>query len=225
MINFVLTPDWVEAILGTIEGLSFICSSLIVLRYIIVALSIANFFFCYWVGLETAEHVSILLLAILHFTLNIYMISIYYYSRSIRSVPLGWRETYKKYFSIFLPFEFKNMLKFGNIIRHKKDTPLKLVNKNSEFQNLAFIVQGGASITIDKEVEVAKLNKGDWISEFSFITGDKTSANVVSNDIYALSWSKTTLEKLKDRKPELFEKLNALIAKNLCEKLIRSNKK
>ena len=225
MINFILTPDWVEAILGTIEGLSFICSSLIVLRYIIVALSIANFFFCYWVGLETAEHVSILLLAILHFTLNIYMISIYYYSRSIRSVPLGWRETYKKYFSIFLPFEFKNMLKFGNIIKHKKDTPLKLVNKNSEFQNLAFIVQGGASITIDKEVEVAKLNKGDWISEFSIITGDKTSANVVSNDIYALSWSKTTLEKLKDRKPELFEKLNALIAKNLCEKLIRSNKK
>ena len=225
MINFVLTPDWVEAILGTIEGLSFICSSLIVLRYIIVALSIANFFFCYWVGLETAEHVSILLLAILHFTLNIYMISIYYYSRSIRSVPLGWRETYKKYFSIFLPFEFKNMLKFGNIIRHKKDTPLKLVNKNSEFQNLAFIVQGGASITIDKEVEVAKLNKGDWISEFSFITGDKTSANVVSSDIYALSWSKATLEKLKDGKPELFEKLNSLIAKNLCEKLIRSNKK
>ena len=184
MINFVLTPDWVEAILGTIEGLSFICSSLIVLRYIIVALSIANFFFCYWVGLETAEHVSILLLAILHFTLNIYMISIYYYSRSIRSVPLGWRETYKKYFSIFLPFEFKNMLKFGNIIKHKKDTPLKLVNKNSEFQNLAFIVQGGASITIDKEVEVAKLNKGDWISEFSFITGDKTSANVISNEIF-----------------------------------------
>ena len=225
MINFVLTPDWVEAILGTIEGLSFICSSLIVLRYIIVALSIANFFFCYWVGLETAEHVSILLLAILHFTLNIYMISIYYYSRSIRSVPLGWRETYKKYFSIFLPFEFKNMLKFGNIIKHKKDTPLKLVNKNSEFQNLAFIVQGGASITIDKEVEVAKLNKGDWISEFSFITGDKTSANVISKDIFAISWSKPTLEKLKIKKPELFEKLNSIIARNLCEKLIRSNKK
>ena len=225
MINFVLTPDWVEAILGTIEGLSFICSSLIVLRYIIVALSIANFFFCYWVGLETAEHVSILLLAILHFTLNIYMISIYYYSRSIRSVPLGWRETYKKYFSIFLPFEFKNMLKFGNIIKHKKDTPLKLVNKNSEFQNLAFIVQGGASITIDKEVEVAKLNKGDWISEFSFITGDKTSANVISKDIFAISWSKATLEKLKIKKPELFEKLNSIIARNLCEKLIRSNKK
>ncbi len=225
MINFVLTPDWVEAILGTIEGLSFVCSSLLVLRYIIVALSIANFFFCYWVGLETAEHVSILLLAILHFTLNIYMISIYYYSRSIRSVPLGWRETYKKYFSIFLPFEFKNMLKFGNIIKHKKDTPLKLVNKNSEFQNLAFIVQGGASITIDKEVEVAKLNKGDWISEFSFITGDKTSANVISNEIFAISWSKPTLEKLKIKKPELFEKLNSIIARNLCEKLIRSNKK
>ena len=74
-------------------------------------------------------------------------------------------------------------------------------------------------------MEVAKLKKGDWISEFSFITGDKTSANVVSSDIYALSWSKATLEKLKDGKPELFEKLNSLIAKNLCEKLIRSNKK
>ena len=225
MINFVLTPDWVEAILGTIEGLSFICSSLIVLRFIIVAISIANFFFCYWVGLETAEHVSILLLAILHFSLNTYMISIFYYSRSIRCVPIGWRETYKKYFSIFLPFEFKNMLKFGDIIKHKKEKYIKLVNKNTDFQNLAFIVQGGASITIDNDVEVAKLNKGDWISEFSFITGDKTSANVVSSDIFALSWSKVTLEKLKDGKPELFEKLNSLIAKNLCEKLIRSNKK
>ena len=153
------------------------------------------------------------------------MISLFFYSRSIRSVPTGWRETYKKYFSIFLPFELKNMLKFGNIIKHKKDTPLKLVNKNSEFQNLAFIVQGGASITIDKEVEVAKLNKGDWISEFSFITGDKTSANVISNDIFAISWSKANLQKIKYRKPELFEKLNSLIARNLCEKLIRSNKK
>ena len=225
MINFVLTPDWVEAILGTIEGLSFICSSLIVLRFIIVAISIANFFFCYWVGLETAEHVSILLLAILHFSLNIYMISIFYYSRSIRCVPIGWRETYKKYFSIFLPFEFKNMLKFGDVIKHKKEKYIKLVNKNSNFQNLAFIVQGSASITIDNDVEVAKLNKGDWISEFSFITGDKTSANVVSSDIFALSWSKATLEKLKERKPELFEKINSLIARNLCEKLIRSNKK
>ena len=102
---------------------------------------------------------------------------------------------------------------------------MKLVNKNSEFENLAFVVDGGASITIENNVEVAKLKKGDWISEFSFITGDKTSANVISNDIYAISWSKSKLQKIKDRKPELFEKLNSLIAKNLCYKLIRSNKK
>ena len=225
MINFVLTPDWVEAILGTIEGLSFICSSLIILRFIIVALSIANLFFCYWVGLGTAEHVSILLLAILHFSLNIYMIILFYYSRSIRSVPKRWRETYKRYFSLFLPFEFKNMLKFGDIIKHKNKKSLKLVSKNSEFENLAFVVDGEASITIENDVEVAKLKKGDWISEFSFITGDKTSANVISNNIFAISWSKATLENLKIKKPELFEKINSLIARNLCEKLIRSNKK
>ena len=74
-------------------------------------------------------------------------------------------------------------------------------------------------------MEVAKLKKGDWISEFSFITGDKTSANVISNDIFAISWSKANLQKIKYRKPELFEKLNSLIARNLCDKLIRSNKK
>ena len=225
MINFVLTPDWVEAILGTIEGLSFVCSSLIVLRFIIVAISIANFFFCFWVGLDSAESVSILFLAILHFSLNIYMISLFFYSRSIRSVPTGWRETYKKYFSLFLPFEFKNMLKEGDVIKHKNKNPIKLVNKNTNFQSLSFVVDGGASITIDNDIEVAKLNKGDWISEFSFITGDKTSANVISKDIFAISWSKATLEKLKIKKPELFEKLNSIIARNLCEKLIRSNKK
>ena len=102
---------------------------------------------------------------------------------------------------------------------------MKLVNKNSEFENLSFVVDGEASITIENNVEVAKLKKGDWISEFSFITGDKTSANVISKDIYAISWSKSKLQKIKDRKPELFEKLNSLIARNLCDKLIRSNKK
>ena len=96
---------------------------------------------------------------------------------------------------------------------------------DSEFENLAFVVDGEASITIENDVEVAKLKKGDWISEFSFITGDKTSANVISNDIFAISWSKATLENLKIKKPELFEKINSLIARNLCEKLIRSNKK
>ncbi len=153
------------------------------------------------------------------------MISLFYYSRSIRCVPIGWRETYKNYFFLFLPFEFKNMLKFGDIIKHKNKKSLKLVSKNSEFENLAFVVDGEASITIENDVEVAKLKKGDWISEFSFITGDKTSANVISNNIFAISWSKATLENLKIKKPELFEKINSLIARNLCEKLIRSNKK
>ena len=146
-------------------------------------------------------------------------------SLEAKKFPTGWRETYKKYFSLFLPFEFKNMLKEGDVIKHKNKNPIKLVNKNTNFQSLSFIVDGGASITIDNDIEVAKLNKGDWISEFSFITGDKTSANVISKDIFAISWSKATLEKLKIKKPELFEKLNSIIARNLCEKLIRSNKK
>ena len=225
MINFIITPDYVEAFLGTCEGLSFICTSLIALRFIILFLSIANFIFCIWTGLDSAENLSILFLAVLHFSLNFYMISLYYFSRSIKCLPLGWRETYKKYFSIFLPFEFKNMLSFAEIVKHKNKSPLELVKKDSDFECLSFVVDGGASITLENGKEVASLQKGDWISEFSFITGDKTSANVISKDIYAISWSKSKLQKIKDRKPELFEKLNSLIAKNLCYKLVRSNKK
>ena len=225
MINFIITPDYVEAFLGTCEGLSFICTSLIVLRFIILFLSIANFIFCIWTGLDSAENLSILFLAVLHFSLNFYMIYLYYYSRSIRSLPLGWRETYKKYFSIFLPFEFKNMLSFAEIVKHKSNIPLELVKKDSDFECLSFVVEGVASITLENGQEVASLQKGDWISEFSFITGDKTSANVISKDIFAISWRKSKLDKIKVKKPEIFEKLNSLIAKNLCHKLVRSNKK
>ena len=93
MINFIITPDYVEAFLGTCEGLSFICTSLIALRFIILFLSIANFIFCFWTGLDSAENLSILFLAVLHFSLNFYMISLYYFSRSIKCLPLGWRES------------------------------------------------------------------------------------------------------------------------------------
>ena len=179
MINFIITPDYVEAFLGTCEGLSFICTSLIALRFIILFLSIANFIFCIWTGLDSAENLSILFLAVLHFSLNFYMISLYYFSRSIKCLPLGWRETYKKYFSIFLPFEFKNMLSFAEIVKHKNKSPLELVKKDSDFECLSFVVDGAASITLENGQKVASLQKGDWISEFSFITGDKASANVI----------------------------------------------
>ena len=77
MINFIITPDYVEAFLGTCEGLSFICTSLNSFKIHNFALSIANFIFCIWTGLETAENLSILFLVVLHFCLNIYMISVF----------------------------------------------------------------------------------------------------------------------------------------------------
>ena len=103
------------------------------------------------------------------------------------------------------------MLSFAEIVKHSNKSPLELVKKDSEFEYLSFVVDGGASITLENGKEVASLKKGDWISEFSFITGDKTSANVISKDIYAISWSKSKLQKIKDRKPELFEKLNSCL--------------
>ena len=222
MVN--ISADYVGAFLETCKGLSFLCTHLITLRYITLFLSISTLIFCFWAGLDTAGNISKLFLSFLNIGLNCYMISLFYYSRSIRSLPIRWRKTYKDHFSTFQPFEFKNLINYAEIITHKDENSLSIVEKDHEFKKLSFVVDGAASITIDNNVEVATLTKGDWISELSFITGDKTSANVVSKNIYAISWSKSQLEKIKNKKPEIFEKLNSLIAKNVCKKLIRHNK-
>ena len=62
---------------------------------------------------------------------------------------------------------------------------------------------------------------GDWISEESFLTGETTKDDVLVSNA-TLVWGADDLARLKEKNPSIYEKLNLIISRNLCHKLIRA---
>ena len=69
---------------------------------------------------------------------------------------------------------------------------------------------------------MATLYAGEWIAEESFLTREQAKDDVLINHATLLEWSAGDLNRLKQKKPEIYEKLNLIISRNLCHKLIRA---
>ncbi|MBM5809328.1 MAG: cyclic nucleotide-binding domain-containing protein [Cyanobacteria bacterium M_surface_9_m1_291] len=167
---------------------------------------------------------SILSGALLDIALNIFMIGNYFYARSIFSLQPGWRELYRLYFSTLLPFEFRRLLKLSDVVVVEQFEPSVIVASGDHFQALYFVIDGAADLVVDGHTASARLQRGDWIAEFSMLTGKPASADVLATSLRLLSWKAAAIGKLKLSMPAVFEKVNALIARNLCDKLVRANR-
>jgi len=84
-----------------------------------------------------------------------------------------------------------------------------------------FVLDGAAMVDIEGD-RVAKLYPGDWISEESFLTGETTKDDVLVKNATLLVWDADDLARLKEKNPSIYEKLNLIISRNLCHKLIRA---
>ena len=219
-------PDFWFIVLSLLGSLSLLATSLIVFRFLAVFLSTGYLIVTLWVGLDATGMKSSLMTSLLNLGLNGCMIAAHFYSRSMMSLPQRWRPLYAEHFSLLLPFEFRRLLRFGRQSRiqsnHESDQNQLLVKAGSPFQALSIVLEGSASVSVDGK-EVATLYPGDWISELAFLTGDWTSADVSSHAVTTLSWTADDLDRLRKKLPAVYEKLNLLISRNLCHKLIRSN--
>jgi CRP-like cAMP-binding protein len=218
-----LSPDFYFTLIGLLESLALLASSLLLFRFCSISVSLSYIFLVLWVGLKNPGMMSILMGAVLDIGINVFMISSYFYARSIISLQPGWREAYRAYFSILLPFEFRRLLTLSEFIVVEQSEPRLIVRAGAPFERLYFLLEGTADLVLADQALPASLVAGDWIAEFSMLTGRPTSADVVGTSLRLLSWNAAAIERLKGSMPEVFEKVNALIARNLCDKLVRGN--
>lgn len=218
------SPDFYFTLIGLLESLALLSTSLLLFRCFTICISIGYVFLALWVGLASPGMKSILSGASLDIALNIFMIGSYFYARSIFSLQPGWREVYRLYFSTLLPFEFRRLLRLGDVVVVEEAEPKLIVGSGDHFETLYFVVDGAASLMVDGHPASARLMRGDWIAEFSMLTGKPASADVLATSLRLLSWNAEAINKLKRSMPAVYEKVNALIARNLCDKLVRANR-
>lgn len=98
-----------------------------------------------------------------------------------------------------------------------------IVKRNSELDQLLLIQDGVVSVQV-KGREVASLNQGNLIGEMSFMTRNKTVADVVAaGPVRYLSWHRDVLESLFESKVEFKSAIHEVIGRDLVHKLTSQN--
>ncbi len=96
--------------------------------------------------------------------------------------------------------------------------------KEGEKQNSLFLVLSGESFVKRDNTLIAKLKRGEFVGEISFITKEPASADVYAeSEVNFIEWDQNKLRKLKTVNPTFWAKLNNILGKDLAKKITHNS--
>ncbi len=96
--------------------------------------------------------------------------------------------------------------------------------ERGQFMNGMYVLAEGEAGVIVADEQKARLREGDFIGEMSFITGQSASADVAATSATkSIYWNRNELEALYNRKPHLRDIVQAILGRNMAEKLRRTH--
>ena len=151
-------------------------------------------------------------------TINLVMLFIIYLeSRPIKLSDLE-QKIYNMTFKSLEPREFKKLIDHGSL--EELQPEVVLVTRDSELDTLMYVVEGEAEVVL-KHGEHIIIPTGGFIGEQSYITGEKTSADVKTGKETAkiLRWNSEALRKHLAGKEILKDNLDLIFTADLIHKL------
>ncbi len=119
------------------------------------------------------------------------------------------------------PYDMLRLIEKANWIEATNGD--NIVQRNSVLDKLLLIQDGVVSVQVDGR-EVAMLGQGNLIGEMSFMTRNKTVADVVADgSVRYLAWHRDVLEALFETKVELKSAIHEVIGRDLVHKLTSQN--
>ena len=151
-------------------------------------------------------------------TINLIMLFIIYLeSRPISLCDLE-QNIYNMTFKSLEPRVFKKLIDHGSL--EELQPEVNLVTRDSELDSLMLVVEGEAEVVL-KHGEHIFIPTGGFIGEQSFITGEKTSADVTTGkeSTMILRWNSQELRKFLADKETLKDTLDLIFTSDLIHKL------
>ena len=150
--------------------------------------------------------------------INLVMLFIIYLeSRPIELSDLE-QNIYNMTFKSLEPRVFKKLIDHGSLEEFQPD--VNLVTRDSELDSLMYVVEGEAEVVL-KHGEQIIIPTGGFIGEQSYITGEKTSADVKTGKEAAkiIRWNSEALRKHLAGKEVLKDNLDLIFTADLIHKL------
>ncbi len=135
-------------------------------------------------------------------------------------IPEDLQDIYKNIFSELTTREF---IYFWNMGKNITIEDKYLCRRNEIQKELLLILEGEVSILKD-DVQVAKLTRGCFVAEMSFLTGEPASADVKCvGHVKCISWSQLKIHNLNHINSGLLMKIQLILGKDLSKKVKKQN--
>ncbi len=132
------------------------------------------------------------------------------------------KDLYDRIFSAMSLPDFKTLMKTGRRVHVPEQT--LLIEENRQIDDLYLIVTGQASV-IAGETVVSRLSNGAFAGEMSFLTGNLTSAKVLTTiPTQCIVWNKKELQRLFDDNENFRRGMYAVFNKDLINKVLKHTK-
>ncbi len=135
-------------------------------------------------------------------------------------IPEQLKPIYTKLFNKMTTFQFMTFYKQAKIMKYPKE---KVIINKQELCELMVLVSGELTI-FEQDNLISTINDLNIIGETSILTDEKPIANVKTNsDVELLTWSRESIEDLKNKRPKLYDNLRYVLTKEIIHKLKSSN--
>ena len=142
--------------------------------------------------------------------------------RRPKLIPDEIRDLYDGIFKSLTTREFLYFWNMGTIKSVRDDY---LIHSGEHQDNLLLVLSGSANVQVNGEI-IASLDRGAFIAEISFLSGEPASADVyVNEELIFISWRSGRLKNMQNENPEFWMKLQHALSEDLIKKVKPSAKK
>ncbi|MFT6603519.1 MAG: hypothetical protein ACJARO_001029, partial [Bacteriovoracaceae bacterium] len=142
-----------------------------------------------------------------------------------RNFKLEGHEAYlhDRFFPDLTSAEFKSLLRGGFLRTSQKNETL--IEQHTTVEALMVIIDGEVSVQT-KGREVARLGKGHFLGEMSFMTDEPTKADVCAiGEVQYFFWEKESLKALINKKPKMMNAIQRVLSHQLIEYILDEDQK
>ena len=163
-----------------------------------------------------AQNYNVAIWNFIFILVNIIQVVRIYDDRKPRMIPQDMEDLYTGIFSAFTSKEF---LYFMNLGEKEIINKQKLISLGEHQKDLLLVLNGDALVMREGK-HLAKLNRGQFLGEISFLTDQPASADVYAEDeLQYIKWDQSKIRAIKISNNAFWAKLNSVLTNDLTAKI------
>lgn len=153
---------------------------------------------------------------LLFFTINGIQVCRILRARRAVMIPADLQDLYAQVEALMSPKDFLDFWRMGSIHDIADNT---IVRKGERQTNLLLILSGQVNVIRDGHL-VARMERGSFVAEMSFLTGEPATADVNAQEsVTYIAWGQESLRQLQQTNPQLLLKIQGVLGKDLITKI------